>query len=239
MRIHCLQHVPFEGPAAIADWAAKRGHSLVISRLYAGEALPSPDVFDWLLIMGGPMNIYQELQYPWLAAEKACIDQALAADKTLLGICLGAQLLADRLGSPVYAGPEREIGWWPLSLTEAGRQSRLFGDLDEPLQAYHWHGDTFELPSGSVGLASSSACAQQAFLYDQRVLGLQFHFEVTADSMRRLIDHCGEDIVPGSYVQSAEQMLAAPPAVFERLHETLYCLLDRLASVGQSANRID
>ncbi len=235
MRIHCLQHVPFEDPAAIADWAAKRGHSLVISRLYAGEVLPSVDVFDWLLIMGGPMNVYQEQQYPWLAAEKACIDQALAAGKTLLGICLGAQLLADRLGSPVYAGPEQEIGWWPVSLTEAGRQSSLFGELDESLQAYHWHGETFDLPAGAACLASSSACAQQAFLCDQRVLGLQFHFEVTAESMWRLIDHCGAEIVPGSYMQSAEQMLAAPQAVFECLHENLYRLLDRLASVGQSA----
>jgi GMP synthase-like glutamine amidotransferase len=235
MRIHCLQHVAFEGPAVIADWAASRGHSLRISRLFAGEELPSPDVFDWLLIMGGPMNIYQQRQYPWLAAEKSCIDQALAAGKTLLGICLGAQLLADRLGSRVYAGPEREIGWWPLRLTEAGRQSKFFGDLDEPLQAYHWHGDTFELPAGSVCLASSSACVQQAFLYDQRVLGLQFHFEVTAESMRRLIDHCGEEIVPGNYVQSAEQMLAVPQAVFDRLHESLYRLLDCLASVDKPA----
>ncbi len=227
--------MPFEGPAAIADWAAKRGHSLTISRLYAGEALPSVDDFDWLLIMGGPMNIYQEQRYPWLAAEKACINQALAAGKTLIGICLGAQLLADRLGSQVYAGPEREIGWWPLNLTEAGCQSNLFGELDVPLQAYHWHGDTFDLPTGAVCLASSTACVQQAFFYNQRVLGLQFHFEVTAESMRRLIDHCGEEIVPGSYVQSAAQMLATPQAVFDRLHETLYRLLDRLASVDRSA----
>ncbi len=235
MRIHCLQHVPFEGPAAIADWAAERGHSLVVSRLYAGDDLPSPDAFDWLLIMGGPMNIYQEQQHPWLAAEKACIDRALAADKTLLGICLGAQLLADRLGSHVYAGPEREIGWWPLHLTEAGRRSSLFGGLDEPLQAYHWHGDTFELPAGAVCLASSSACVQQAFLYDKRVLGLQFHFEVTADSVRRLIEHCGEEITAGRYVQNAEQMLAINQEVFGRLHESLYRLLDRLASVDRSA----
>lgn len=235
MRIHCLQHVPFEGPAAIADWAASRGHSLSISRLYAGEALPAPDAFDWLLIMGGPMNIYQEQRYPWLREEKACIDQALTADKTLLGICLGAQLLADRLGSRVYAGDEREIGWWPLALTEAGRQSNLFDALATPLQAYHWHGDTFDLPAGAVCLASSSACVQQAFLYDQRVLGLQFHFEVTAESMRRLIDHCGDEIVPGGYVQSAEQMLTVPQAVFDRLHESLYHLLDSLSSVGRPA----
>lgn len=235
MRIHCLQHVSFEGPAAIADWAAKRGHSLSISRLYAGEALPSADDFDWLLIMGGPMNIYQDQQYPWLAAEKACIDQALAAGKTLLGICLGAQLLADRLGSQVYAGAEQEIGWWPLDLTEAGRQSNLFGELETPLQACHWHGDTFDLPAGAVCLASSNGCVQQAFLYDQRVLGLQFHFEVTAESLRQLIDHCAAEIVPGRYVQSAEQMLTVPQATFDRLHESLYRLLDGLATVGCSA----
>ncbi len=233
MRIHCLQHVPFEGPAAVADWAASRGHSLKTSRLYAGEILPTPDAFDWLLVMGGPMNIYQDQQYPWLKAEKTCIDQALAANKTLLGICLGAQLLADRLGSRVYAGAEREIGWWPLSLTQAGRQSKLFRELDKTLLAYHWHGDTFDLPAGAVCLASSSACMQQAFLYDQRVLGLQFHFEVTAESMRRLIDHCGEEILPGKYVQSAEQMLAAPQVAFDRLHESLYCLLDGLASADR------
>jgi GMP synthase-like glutamine amidotransferase len=185
--------------------------------------------------MGGPMNIYQEQRYPWLAAEKACIDQALAAGKTLLGICLGAQLLADRLGSRVYAGPEREIGWWPLNLTEFGRQSNLFDELDAPLQAYHWHGDTFDLPADAVCLASSTACAQQAFFYNQRVLGLQFHFEVTAESMRQLIDHCGEETVPGSYVQSAEQMLKVPQATFDRLRESLYRLLDGLSSVGRSA----
>lgn len=231
MRIHCLQHVPFEGPAAIADWAASRGHQLTLVRLYAGEKLSGIEEFDWLLIMGGPMNIYQEQQYPWLAEEKSCIDQALAADKTLLGICLGAQLLADRLGSRVYAGPEREIGWWPLHLTEAGLQSNLFDEQHEPLQAYHWHGDTFDLPVGAACLASSSACAQQAFLYDQRVLGLQFHFEVTAESVRWLVEYCGAEIVPGNYVQSAEQMLAVPQAAFDRLHESLYGLLDRLASV--------
>ena len=235
MRIHCLQHVHFEGPEAIAAWAASRGHQLALTRLYAGEKLPEIQEFDWLLIMGGPMNIYQEQQYPWLVAEKFCIDQALAAGKTLLGICLGAQLLADRLGSRVYAGPRREIGWWPLHLTEAGRQSNLFCELDEPLQAYHWHGDTFDLPVGAVCLANSNACAQQAFLYDRQVLGLQFHLEVTAESMRRLIDHCSEEIIPGSYVQSAGQMLAAPQVVFDRLHENLYGLLDQLASVDRPA----
>lgn len=234
MRIHCLQHVPFEGPAAIADWAAARGHLLSLTRLYAGEKLPGIEEYDWLLIMGGPMNIYQERQYPWLKEEKACIDRALAAGKTLLGICLGAQLLADRLGSPVYAGPEREIGWWPLRLTEAGRRSLLFGDLDQTLSAYHWHGDTFDLPAGATCLASSAVCAQQAFLYDQRVLGLQFHFEVTQQAVRRLIDHCGDEIVAGRYVQSAEQMLAVPETSFARLHRSLFSVLDRLVTGAES-----
>ncbi len=235
MRIHCLQHVPFEGPAAIADWAAARGHQMEITRLYAGQEFPAGNDFDWLLVVGGPMNIYQEGQYPWLKAEKACIDRALAAGKTLLGICLGAQLLADRLGSRVYAGPEREIGWWPLQLTDAGRRSALFGDLSQPLWAYHWHGDTFDLPVGATCLASSAGCAQQAFLYDQRVLGLQFHFEVTPEAVRRLIKHCGDGIVAGRYVQSAEQMLAVPPPTFAELHRCLFSVLDRLADGAENS----
>lgn len=228
MRIHCLQHVSFEGPAAIADWAVSRGHQLALTRLYAEEKPPETEEFDWLLIMGGPMNIYQEQQYPWLKEEKACIDQALAAGKTLLGICLGAQLLADRLGSKVYNGPEKEIGWWPLQLTGDGRNSSLFGHLPNRLQAFHWHGDTFDLPSGAVCLASTEGCAQQAFLYDERVLGLQFHFEVTASSIGALVENCGDEIVAGRYVQSAKRMLSASTDDFDFLHHCLFAVLDRL-----------
>ena len=192
MRIHCLQHVPFEGPAAIADWAAKRGHSLVISRLYAGEALPSLDVFDWLLIMGGPMNIYQELQHPWLAAEKACIDQALAADKTLLGICLGAQLIVRALGARVYPGHQKEIGWSPIQLDEAGSRSALRHFVGDGVCVLHWHGETFDLPEDAEHLASSELYPNQAFSYGKS-LALQFHPEVTARGLEQwFIGHTGE-----------------------------------------------
>ena len=237
MRIHCLQHVPFEGPAAIADWAATRGHRLTLTKLYAGEELPGVEEFDWLIVMGGPMNIYQDAQYPWLAGEKALIGQAVAAGRTLLGVCLGAQLLADRLGSRVFRGEHREIGWWPLHLAEAGRRSSLFAGLPEPLEAFHWHGDTFESPPGAVCLAASAACANQAFLYDERVLGLQFHFEVTPASVRLLVKHCGDEIVPGRYVQSAEQLLGVDEAVFAQLNRTLFTVLDRLADNTRRPSR--
>ncbi|MEZ4484042.1 MAG: hypothetical protein R2864_05420 [Syntrophotaleaceae bacterium] len=116
MRIHRLQHVPFEGPAAIADWAAARGHQLAFTRPMLTRSCPALSGTSTGCWLQGPMNIYQEKQYSWLKAEKACIDRpGCRQQKTLLGICLGAQLLVDRLGSRVYAGPgEREIGWWPL-----------------------------------------------------------------------------------------------------------------------------
>ena len=150
MLIHCLQHVPFEGPFGIADWAAARGHALRLTPLYDGVAPPEPADFDWLVIMGGPMGVGDEGRYPWLAAEKDSIRRGIAAGKTLVGVCLGAQLLAEALGARVYRHREREIGWMPIDLTAAGQASPVFGFLPLSLPVFHWHGDTFEPPASAV-----------------------------------------------------------------------------------------
>ena len=228
MRIHYLQHVPFEGPAAIAGWAAERGYNLSSTALYAGEALPSPGDFDWLVIMGGPMGIYEEAEYPWLFKEKAFLDKAIGAGKTLIGVCLGAQLLADVLGARVYRLPDKEIGWFPITLTEAAGSTKLFAFLPKSFDVFHWHGDTFDLPQGSVHLASSAACVNQAFLYDGRVLGLQFHMESTPSSVHEIVANCGSELVQGPYIQSVERFLAAGEDVYQRLHSALFGILDRL-----------
>jgi GMP synthase-like glutamine amidotransferase len=229
MRIHCLQHVPFEGPAGIAEWAERRGHDLAVTHLYDGAALPGPDAFDWLVVMGGPMGVHDEAEHPWLAAEKVLLHEAIAAGKTIIGVCLGAQLLADALGARVYRNAEKEIGWLPIELTEQGQGSALFGFLPERIEVFHWHGDTFELPPGAVHLARSQGCANQAFLWDGRLLGLQFHVETTQESLRELVEHGADDIVPGPFVQSAERMLAASGEDCERIHGALFGVLDRLA----------
>lgn len=127
MLINCLQHVPFEGPFSIADWAAAHGHSLRVTPLYDGVAPPEPADFDWLVIMGGPMGVGDEVYYPWLAAEKDLICRGIALGKTLVGVCLGAQLLAEALGARVYRHREQEIGWMPIVLTPDGQASPVSG----------------------------------------------------------------------------------------------------------------
>lgn len=228
MQIHVVQHVPFEGPASFADWALDRRHQLTTTRLYQGDALPEiDDSWDWLLVMGGPMNVYEEARYPWLAAEKAFIGRAIAAGKTVIGVCLGAQLIAAALGARVRRAIEKEIGWFPVDLTRQGRDS-LFGDvLPERFVAFHWHGDTFDIPAGAPPLASSAVCPNQAFLYQGRVLGLQLHMEVTPESVAHLLAHCGDELVPGRYVQTAAAIQAGA-AHCMRLKELLWRLIDRL-----------
>jgi GMP synthase-like glutamine amidotransferase len=228
MRIQCLQHVPFEGPAAIAHWAEARGHSLVSTPLYAGAAPPPQADFDWLLVMGGPMGIYDEADHPWLAVEKAFLRESISAGKTVVGVCLGAQLLADVLGARVYPGPHKEIGWFPIELTAEAAATAPLGLLPATLDVFHWHGDTFDLPPGAVHLASSAVCANQAFLYDGRVLGLQFHVESTPASVRDIVANCADELVPAPYIQSAERLLAAGEDDYRRLHAALFGVLDRL-----------
>ena len=176
MRIHYLQHVPFEDLANIESWARSRGHDLSRTMLFSDEKLPEMDHFDWLIIMGGPMNIYEDEKYPWLSREKEFIRQAIASDKIVLGICLGAQLIADVLGGSVRRNEYREIGWFAVSLTEEGSTSPIFSVLPKSFVALHWHGDTFAIPPGAMRIAESQACANQAFIKG-KAIGLQFHLE--------------------------------------------------------------
>lgn len=209
IRIHYLQHVPFEGLGYIESWAFSRGHAVSSTRLYAGDPFPSIEAFDWLIVMGGPMNVDEEDRYPWLVAEKRFIDKAIDRGITVLGICLGAQLIAVTAGARVYANPHKEIGWFPVHLSPDGKNSSLQGILPPAFLPFHWHGDTFEIPRGATWLAMSNGCRNQAFSLGNRVLALQFHLESTADSVGKLITHCGEDMVPGPAIQQPEAMLAA------------------------------
>ena len=228
MRLHVLQHVPFEGLGHIDSWIRRRGHRLTLSRLYEGAKLPDPEAFDRLVILGGPLNIHEEAAYPWLVEEKALIKAALAAGKSAVGICLGAQLLADGLGSRVYAGSHREIGWFPVRLTAAGQRTALTEGLPAVTTVFHWHGDTFDLPPGAVHLFASEACANQAFLLDNRILGLQFHLESTPETVQQLLTHCRDELIPGPFIQGVAQIADTVPERFARINNLLETLLDRL-----------
>lgn len=231
MKLHYLQHVPFEGPANIGDWAKSQGWSLSATHLYRGDKLPAQDDFDWLVVMGGPMNIYEEDQYPWLAAEKKFIEKAIEAGKIVLGVCLGAQLIADVLGGRVVRNPHKEIGWFPVSLRPEGVESPVFTSFPPEFQALHWHGDTFSLPPGAAMLAQSEACPAQAFSYNGgRVLALQFHLESSPESVRLLVQNCSDELVDGQYIQKAEAILENP-ANFSAIHASMRLLLENMKKI--------
>ncbi len=230
MRIHYLQHVPFEGPANIAGWADRKGHSLSGTHLYNGEAAPAADQFDWLIIMGGPMNIYEEDKYPWLADEKKFIREAIDKDKAVLGICLGAQLITDVLGGRVTQNPEREIGWLPVTFHAEALKSPLFKGFPENPYVFQWHGDTFStLGAGASCIAGSEACGHQAFIYKELVIGFQFHLESSEESIASLMSHCANEMTGGRYVQT-EKQIRSGEGFLKTANSLMYDFLDKLES---------
>lgn len=228
MRAHWLQHVPFEGLGSIEGWLQARGWSIGCTPLHTQATLPALDGIDLLIAMGGPMSVNDGQVYPWLAAEKVLLRAAIDAGVRVLGICLGAQLIASALGARVHAAPQPEIGWWPVQ----GRPTEGADGFRFPqqLEVFQWHGETFELPPGATGLAASPLCPQQAFSLGPRVLGLQFHLETTPASARSLIAHCGDALQPGGCVQSAAQMLDAAPARYARLNAEMGRVLEYLTA---------
>ncbi|WP_456384356.1 type 1 glutamine amidotransferase [Desulfolithobacter sp.] len=228
MDIHILQHVPFEGPGHILSWAEKNGHRVTCSRLFDNPALPAPETVDRLVVMGGPMNIYEHDRFPWLQAEKEFLANVIEGGGRVLGICLGAQLIADVLGARVHPGAHKEIGWFPVFLTPEARETRIFGFLEPELTVFHWHGDTFAIPEGSVHLARSEACQNQAFLYDDRVLGLQFHLESTPESVELITRHCQDELIPGIWIQNRSEIKEVPRELFQAINMAMEGILDRL-----------
>jgi GMP synthase-like glutamine amidotransferase len=208
MRCHWLGHVPFEDAANIGHWAIEHGYEVTQSRLYAGQPLPQIDQIDALAIMGGPMNIYQHRDYPWLIQEKRFIEQAIDAGIPTIGVCLGAQLIADVLGAKVMQNRAIEIGWFEVELTDEAGKSDITKDLPSHFTAFHWHGDGFEIPAGAVHLAQSQACSNQAFLYEDRVLALQFHLEYSVQSIEKMLVHCADELVEGPCIQDRDRITA-------------------------------
>jgi GMP synthase-like glutamine amidotransferase len=178
-------------------------------------------------VMGGPMNIDEDAIYPWLAKEKNTIRGAIAAGKHVIGVCLGAQLIAHALGAAVSPGADKEIGWFPI---HRNRNCPAALPLPEELRVLHWHGDTFEIPSGAKPIALSTACANQAFLYRDRVLALQCHLEMTPQSLALLIAACSNELIDAPYIQDADTMLAEPESTYERMQSVLFEMLDALVA---------
>ncbi len=228
LSIHTFMHVPFEGLGCIEAWIMKNEHKLTFTRFYEEFTLPDSDEIDWLIVMGGPMGVYDIETYPWLKEEKEFIQKFIQKGKTVLGICLGSQLIASALGAKVYPNKQKEIGWYNLKLTEQGKDHPIFSAFENEFPVFHWHGDTFDLPAESIHLVSSDLCTNQAFLLKNNVLGLQFHFEVTSKSLNEMVENGMNELIEGDTIQSAEQILKQTGFI-ETNNLKMFRILDYLA----------
>ena len=226
MRAHYFQHVAFEGLGIIEPWLRRAGYAISGTQFFNSETLPGIDDVDLLVVMGGPMSAKDELKYPWLAQEKAFIRTATEAGKPVLGICLGAQLIAEAMGGEVFPSSVKEIGWFPVEAVRT-ESAGLF-QLPKEVDVFHWHGETFSLPPDAVRLAKSKGCANQAFQIGGNVIGMQFHLETTPVSAQALVEHCSDELMRGEYIQSAEEILSAPQERYFRVNSLMEKILVHL-----------
>ena len=173
------------------------------------------------------MGVYDDRKFPWLTREKDFIQSVIDAGKIVLGICLGAQLIADALGAEVYRNPHREIGWFPIHGSNRAKKTVWGTVFPSDLEVFHWHGDTFDIPAGCMPLASSQACQNQGFVAEDRIVALQFHLETTPASATALIKHCGREMDGSMYVQTPSEILSAP-SKFQTINRVMEVLLDTI-----------
>ena len=228
-RIQVIQHVPFETPGCIIHWAEDMGYTVAAAHLYRGDKLPEISDFDLLVVMGGPMSVHDTAIHPWLKDEKKFIHASVSSGKNVVGICLGAQLIAEVLGSRVRSNGEREIGWHRIFRSDESSGAGIFDVIPDGSEVFHWHGETFDIPHGAVHGFSSDCCRNQAFLFDKRVLGLQFHLEVTPHLLHEMIDNCRGELLPSEYVQEEELIISGMKHIREN-NSVMYALLDKLDS---------
>ena len=230
MNAHYLQHVPFEGLGSIAPWLEKKGIEVSSTKFFESSALPDPQSIDFLIIMGGPMSVNDTKIYPWLRLEIQFIKEVIALEKPVLGICLGAQLIARAMGSRVYANREKEIGWFPVHKVAA--TSNFNFSFPPSTVVFHWHGETFDLPENSILLASSEGCENQAFQIGSSVIGLQFHLETIPQSAHEIVSNCGSELVPSRYIQTETELRSATPEMYASINNLMESILNYLVPVS-------
>lgn len=219
MRVHVLQHAEGEGLGSLKKWFIQQQFKISTTRVDLCETLPSLDQLDWLVILGGPMGTYEEERYPWLISEKVFIREAIQADKRVLGICLGGQLIANAMGAKVYPNTQKEIGWFPINKTH-----QVASWLPEQSSLLCWHGDCFDIPQGAVSFATSAATSYQGFCIGPRVWALQFHIEAIKGTTELFYKVTGADLPDSEYVQNLDEL--ASTAFLKNSQTTAYCLLD-------------
>lgn len=222
MKIHILQHANFETPGYILDWAKAKEHKISFTNFFEAFSFPFPSNIDMLIVMGGPMSITDVNKYSWLVEEKEYLSEMISKRKKVIGICLGSQLIAEALGAKVYDNIQKEIGWFNI---RAQADNDLLNLLPEEITAFHWHGQTYDLPIACERLYSSDATLNQGFIYKNRVLALQFHLEIKPEGVIDIIEAGRNDLTEGEFVQS-EKTILAEKAHFQNNRRVLFKILD-------------
>jgi len=207
MKFTIFQHVPYESPGYILDWIIEKGHSTEEVNFYDHPKLPALDATENLIVMGGPMNIYDDNEFSWLPEERDFIKNAIQQGTKVLGICLGSQLIADAMNAQVFKNEHEEVGWLEVDVDEKNLPEKFKGIFPERFKTFHWHGDTFNMPDGIKGFVSSKATANQAFI-TENIAAFQFHMEMNPEGVIALIEHnetLFEEDLP--FVQKPGQML--------------------------------
>lgn len=213
----------------ISAYIRDLGGRLTRHRQYQQQSLPlSHDDYDVLVAMGGPMGVHDAGEYAWIDDELRFIREAVDRGKHILGVCLGAQMIAKALGAEVWKHSCMEIGWFPVLFEDTFLKTPSGQGLARQMDVLHWHGDTFAIPPGALRVAGSKACANQGFLYDGRVLGLQFHLEMGAKEVDVMAEHFKDELVPGKFVQDGEEIRARTAECAAPARQALYAILDGL-----------
>ena len=223
MHIHFIQHMPFEHPASIADWAAEKNHTTTYTKVFENASFPAMNAFDMLVIMGGVMGVYEEEEYAWMFAQKTFIKTAIEAKKKVLGICLGAQFIAESLGAKVFPHTIKEIGWFEV---EKVTPHKLTQKLPQVFTTFHWHGDTFNLPGNAIHLFKTEGCAQQGFVYNDHVAGLQFHMEIKEDLLNGMTENERAELIKDDFVQTEEEIKSLMQQHISQQKKFMYDFLD-------------
>lgn len=235
MNLHILIHENFESPGAIENWAHNHGLNLSYTRSYLNDKLPDTvDQLDALFVMGGPQcPATTEAECPHFHAQEeiAFIKKALAKDKILLGVCLGAQLIGEALGVQFEHSPEREIGVFDLELTREGKDDPVFGNFPDVFPVGHWHGDMPGLTPAAAILATSKGCPRQVVRYSRKVYGFQCHFEFTSQSIEGMIENNAQELEQFKglpYIETPEELRAHN---YSTINQRLFTFLDYLQSI--------
>lgn len=228
MRIQYIQHVKFEGLGTIRKWAEGHQYELICRRPVHGEPLLDPSEYDMLLIMGGPQSVIELDKYPYLIQEIDHIKESIEAEKPVLGVCLGAQLIGQAFGFRGEKSPHKEVGVFDIQLTENGKMDPLFREMPTEFKVMHWHGDMAGIGKDTEILASSQGCPRQIMRYAPKVYGLQCHLEIEHEGMKRLVEHCSEDLLPGLHIHSEKEIFDHN---FEEIHKKMHKILNCFTSL--------